>query len=97
MLRIAVIGTGDVGFTLAKGWASKGYSVTIGTRDPTSEKVYAVCGALQPRLLIIACVQVQKLVADIGFGVTALEGGEAALSAVRTQWEAQQNRWSLSE
>ncbi len=38
-MRIAVIGSGNVGGTLGKGWASKGHSVTWGVRDPGDRKV----------------------------------------------------------
>lgn len=38
-MKIAVIGTGNVGVALGKGWADKGHPVVFGTRDPESEKV----------------------------------------------------------
>ncbi|HEX9925450.1 MAG TPA: NADPH-dependent F420 reductase, partial [Anaerolineae bacterium] len=36
---IAIIGTGNVGSTLGKGWAAKGHQVIFGTRDPNTAKV----------------------------------------------------------
>lgn len=38
-MKIAIIGTGNVGITLGKGWAAKGHEVIFGTRDPQSEKI----------------------------------------------------------
>jgi 8-hydroxy-5-deazaflavin:NADPH oxidoreductase len=38
-MRIAVIGAGNVGGTLGKGWANKGHEVTWGVRDPGDEKI----------------------------------------------------------
>ncbi len=38
-MKIAIIGTGNVGSALGKGWASKGHQILFGTRQPESEKV----------------------------------------------------------
>ncbi|HXY15037.1 MAG TPA: NADPH-dependent F420 reductase [Terriglobales bacterium] len=38
-MKIAVIGTGNVGGALGKGWAKKGHSVTFGVRDKADEKL----------------------------------------------------------
>jgi predicted dinucleotide-binding enzyme len=40
--RIAVIGAGRVGGALATGWVKAGHSVTLGARDPQSDKVKAL-------------------------------------------------------
>jgi predicted dinucleotide-binding enzyme len=37
--NIGIIGSGDVALTLGKLLIKKGYSVTIGSRNPTNEKV----------------------------------------------------------
>lgn len=37
-MRIAIIGAGNVGSALGKGWAKAGHSVTFGVRDPKSAK-----------------------------------------------------------
>jgi predicted dinucleotide-binding enzyme len=37
-MRIAIIGTGSVGAALARGLAGKGHAVTLGARDPGSNK-----------------------------------------------------------
>lgn len=41
-MRIAVIGTGNMGGTLGKQWAAHGHQVMFGSRDPRSEKVQAL-------------------------------------------------------
>ena len=38
-MRIAVLGTGDVGGTLGKRWAQKGHQVIFGSRNPHDDKV----------------------------------------------------------
>jgi len=38
-MKIAVIGTGNVGGTLGPAWAKAGHDVIFGVRDPNSEKV----------------------------------------------------------
>ena len=37
-MRIAIIGAGNVGSALGKGWAKAGHQVTFGVRDPQSPK-----------------------------------------------------------
>lgn len=44
-MKIAVIGTGNVGRALGTSWASKGHEVIFGSRDPHSEKVSQVLAA----------------------------------------------------
>ena len=41
-MKIAVIGTGNVGGTLGKRWAKAGHEVIFGARDPTGAKVAAL-------------------------------------------------------
>jgi NADPH-dependent F420 reductase len=38
-MKIAVIGTGNVGGTLGRRWAEQGHEVVFGARDPDAEKV----------------------------------------------------------
>ncbi|MDX1522321.1 MAG: NAD(P)-binding domain-containing protein, partial [Anaerolineae bacterium] len=38
-MKIAVVGTGNVGSTLGRRWAEAGHQITYGTRDPSSDKV----------------------------------------------------------
>jgi NADPH-dependent F420 reductase len=44
-MKIAIIGAGNVGSTLGKGWAGKGHAVVFGVRDPGNAKVQAAVKA----------------------------------------------------
>ena len=44
-MKIAIIGTGNVGQALAYGWTNKGHQVTFGSRDPAGEKAQAAVAA----------------------------------------------------
>ena len=37
-MKIAILGAGNVGGTLGKGWAKKGHQVFFGVRHPDDEK-----------------------------------------------------------
>lgn len=41
-MNIAILGAGNVGGALGKGWAAKGHSIYYGVPDPQSEKVQAL-------------------------------------------------------
>ena len=41
-MRIAIIGTGNVGATLGKLWAALGHDITFGVRDPAGRKTSAL-------------------------------------------------------
>lgn len=43
-MKIAVIGTGNVGSALGLGWAKRGHEVIFGTRDTKSEEVKKLAG-----------------------------------------------------
>ena len=58
-MRITVIGTGNVGATLGKGWADAGHDVTFGTRDPASDKVKQLLGSSGERARAAATEAVQ--------------------------------------
>ncbi len=47
-MKIAVIGTGNVGRALGMSWADKGHQVVFGSRDPQSEKVERLLGVAGP-------------------------------------------------
>lgn len=44
-MRIAVIGSGNVGGTLGKGWAKRGHEVVFGARHPTDQKLAQLLAA----------------------------------------------------
>ena len=37
-MKLGILGSGDVGRTLAGGFAAAGHDVVIGTRDPNTDK-----------------------------------------------------------
>ncbi len=45
-MRIAVIGTGRIGGTLARRWAEAGHTIVLGARDPAGEKASGLLGEL---------------------------------------------------
>lgn len=47
-MKIAVIGTGNVGSTLGKGWAGQGHQVIFGSRDPAGAKIQDLLKAAGP-------------------------------------------------
>lgn len=44
-MEIAIIGAGNVGSALGKGWAAKGHSIVYGVRDPDAPKLRDVLSA----------------------------------------------------
>ena len=53
-MRIAIIGTGNVGRAIAMGLAGKGHDVTFGTRDVTAAEALALAGDTGTRLALPA-------------------------------------------
>jgi predicted dinucleotide-binding enzyme len=45
-MRIAVIGAGNIGATLARKWSAAGHAVVFGVRDPSAEKPRALASEL---------------------------------------------------
>lgn len=45
-MRIAIIGTGNVGSALAAGWSERGHEIVFGARDPDHPKVTALTSRL---------------------------------------------------
>ena len=45
-MKIAIIGAGGVGTTLARGWAAKGHEICFGARNVASDKVQAALGSV---------------------------------------------------
>ncbi len=78
-MKIGILGTGEVGKALAKGFLGIGYEVMIGTRDPKSEKAAAVLSA-------VPGVQAGSFSEAAAFGemaalCTLWSGTEAAINA----------------
>lgn len=45
-MKIAILGAGNVGGALGKGWAAKGHSLFYGVPDPQSEKIRALVASI---------------------------------------------------
>lgn len=75
-MRIAIIGTGNVGSAIARGLKGKGHEVTLGARDPADAGVQALAKAAGAALAVPA-----QAAAGAGLVILALPWG-AAESAV---------------
>jgi predicted dinucleotide-binding enzyme len=72
-MKIAIIGAGNVGGTLGRGWAKKGHDVFYGVRDPRDEKTRQLLQSIGPK-------------AQAGTVPEAAAFGEAVVLA--TPWQA---------
>lgn len=50
-MKIALIGAGQVGSALARGWARSGHELLLGVRDPSNRTVQSLCQDTQARAL----------------------------------------------
>jgi 8-hydroxy-5-deazaflavin:NADPH oxidoreductase len=85
MVKIAVLGAGTVGRTLAAGWVRAGHRVVLGSRDPASERVTAAvaetgaAGAAEHAEAVSACdVVVVTVPGDQVEGLIGALGGALA-------------------
>ncbi len=53
-MEIAIIGAGNVGAALGKGWARAGHRICYGVRDPSSDKHAAVASAAGGKAMTVA-------------------------------------------
>jgi len=49
-MQIAIIGAGNVGGALGKGWTRAGHTITYGVRDPSAAKHQAMAPTPRPRI-----------------------------------------------
>ncbi|HEV2490778.1 MAG TPA: NADPH-dependent F420 reductase [Candidatus Acidoferrales bacterium] len=45
-MKIAILGAGNVGGALGRGWAAKGHSISFGVTDPTGDKTRALVNSI---------------------------------------------------
>lgn len=76
-MQIAILGSGDVGQFLSKGWRTAGHAVTIGTRDPEETRSRDNWAGVDLPLAAYA-----DLEADVFVNATRGEASLAALQAV---------------
>jgi NADPH-dependent F420 reductase len=53
-MRIAILGTGNVGSALARGWSRRHHDVVLGSRDPTAERTQRRARELGLRIVLQA-------------------------------------------
>lgn len=78
-MRIAIIGTGNVGGAIARGLKGKGYAVTLGARDPRATDVAALAAetGATPVLPAEAAAEADVVILALPWG--AAEGAVKAL------------------
>ncbi|MCC3373595.1 NAD(P)-binding domain-containing protein [Cohnella sp. REN36] len=72
-MNIAIIGSGHIGGTLGKAWATKGHRVMFGSRDPQSERMQALLESIGPNA---AAASVKEASASGEIVVLAVPGTE---------------------
>jgi predicted dinucleotide-binding enzyme len=77
-MKIGILGTGDVGRTLAGGFAALGHEVRVGTRDPSSEKAKALAATLGPKVGVVSFQEAATL-AELAVLATLWSGTEGAI------------------
>lgn len=77
-MKIAVIGAGNVGGTLARRWSALGHEVVLGLRDPDSAKSRAVAAELG-----LTAMDRAKAASGADIVLLATPGGPAAVEAAQ--------------
>lgn len=77
-MKIGILGTGDVGRTLANGFAALGHEVKVGTREPASDKAKAVAAKLGPKVGLVTFAEAATF-AELGVLATLWSGTESAI------------------
>ncbi|MCA9971648.1 MAG: NAD(P)-binding domain-containing protein [Anaerolineales bacterium] len=81
-MKIAILGTGNVGQALGGGWARGGHAVLFGTREPAGEKARAVVEAVGGGATAVAH-QTAVDAADVVVVATPWAATEALLTGLR--------------
>ena len=77
-MKIGVLGTGDVGRTLAGGFAALGHEVKVGTRDPASDKAKTLATQLGPKVGVVTFADAATF-AEVAVLATLWSGTEGAI------------------
>ena len=77
-MKIGILGTGDVGRTLASGLAAEGHDVRVGTRDPSSARAQEVAGKLGAKIGVVSFADAAAF-AETAVLATLWSGTEAAV------------------
>jgi NADPH-dependent F420 reductase len=79
-MRIAVIGTGNVGSALGRRWAGAGHEIFFGSRDPQSEKVQELVGSIRHGARAVSAGEAMAA-ADVILLATAWSAAQPTLAA----------------
>lgn len=79
-MKIAIIGTGNVGGTLAKSWGAKGHKILLGVRDTQDEKTKAMAKGIGADAEVLGIRQAAERT-DIVVLATPWEAAKDALGA----------------
>ena len=82
-MRIAIIGTGNVGGSLARAWSRAGHHIVLGVRDPTDSKVVALSRAIGMDAKAPAEAAAAAEVVVLALPWAAAEGAVKALGGLR--------------
>ena len=82
-MRIAIIGTGNVGGSLARAWSRAGHQIVLGVRDPTDSKVVALSRAIGMDVKAPAEAAAAAEVVVLALPWTAAEGAVKALGSLK--------------
>jgi predicted dinucleotide-binding enzyme len=77
-MKVGVLGSGDVGHALARGFLARSHDVMMGTRDPKSDKMKAWLAESGPRASSGTFAEAAKF-AEVAVLATAWSGTESAL------------------
>ena len=80
-MRIAVLGTGDVGSTLGKRWAEKGHQIIFGSRKPGSSEVRKLLAEAGPNAKATGYPKAVAT-ADINVLATPWEAAQSLLESI---------------
>lgn len=56
-MNITILGTGNVGQALARGWVRAGYQITFGSRQPEGDKAHEMSGSFEKKIQIRATAE----------------------------------------
>ena len=82
-MQIAIIGTGNVGGSLARAWSRAGHHIVLGARDPTDSKVVALSRAIGMDAKAPAQAAAAAEVVVLALPWTAAEGAVKALGSLK--------------
>ena len=82
-MQIAIIGAGNVGGSLARGWSRAGHHIVLGVRDAADPKVAALSRATGADVKVPAEAAVAAEVVVLALPWAAAEGAVKALGGLR--------------